>query len=75
MPFIHVYAYSGRTEEVKKNTAQAIVKAASEAIGAPESAFSVVFEDVERDNWDNDVEKAVIEPRRDKMLIDEGKLL
>ena len=73
MPFIHVYAYSGRDLETKKKTAKAIVKAASEAIGAPETAFTVVFQDVEREVWEKNVAQAVIEPLRDKMLIDHGK--
>ena len=73
MPFIHVRAYSGRDIESKKKAAQAMVKAASEAMGAPEAAFTVVYEDVERDAWEKDVAKAIIEPLRDKMLIDHGK--
>ena len=73
MPFIHVRAYSGRDMEIKKKAAEAIVKAASEAMGAPETAFTVVYEDIERENWEKDVAQAIIEPLRDKMLIDHGK--
>ena len=73
MPFIHVRAYSGRDAETKKKAAQAIVKAASEAMGAPETAFTVVYEDVERDAWEKDVAQNIIAPLRDKMLIDHGK--
>ena len=73
MPFIHVYAYSGRDMETKKKAAQAIVKAASEAMGAPETAFTVVYEDIEREVWEQNVAKPIIEPLRDKMLIDHGK--
>ena len=73
MPFIHIYAYSGRDEDAKKAAAQALVKAASEVMGAPETAFTVIYEDVERENWDKDVVQPIIEPRRDKMLIDHGE--
>jgi phenylpyruvate tautomerase PptA (4-oxalocrotonate tautomerase family) len=73
MPFIHVYAYSGRDLETKKKAATAIVKTASEAMGAPEAAFTVVFQDVEREAWEKNVKQAVIDPLRDKMLIDHGK--
>jgi phenylpyruvate tautomerase PptA (4-oxalocrotonate tautomerase family) len=73
MPFIHIYAYSGRDTETKKKAAEAIVKAASEAMGAPEAAFTVVYEDIEKASWENDVKKLIIEPRRDKMLIESGK--
>ena len=73
MPFIHIYAYSGRDLEAKKKAAEAIVKSASEAMGAPETAFTVVYQDVERDAWENEVGKPVVEKLRDKMLIERGK--
>jgi len=73
MPFIHVRAYSGRDMETKKKAAQAIVKAASEAMGAPESAFTVAYEEIDREAWEQKVAKPVIEPLRDKLLIDHGK--
>lgn len=72
MPFIHVRSYSGRDMESKMKAAQAIVKAASEAMGAPESAFTVVYEDIEREAWEKEVAEAIIEPLRDKLLIDHG---
>ena len=75
MPFIHIRAYAGRDAETKKKAAVAIVKAASEAMGAPESAFTIVYEDIEREAWEKDIAGPVIEPLRDKMLIDHGKLL
>ena len=75
MPFIHIRAYSGRDMETKKKTAQAIVKAASEAMGVPETAFTVVYEEHERDAWEKTVAQPIIEPLRDKILIDHGKLL
>ena len=75
MPFIHVRAYSGRDEETKKKAAQAIMKAASEAMGAPETAFTVVYEDIERDDWEKTVAQPIMEPLRDKMLIERGQLL
>ena len=75
MPFIHVRAYSGRDMETKKKAALAMVKAASEAMGAPETSFTVVYEEIERDAWEKDVAKPIIEPLRDKILIDHGKLL
>ena len=72
MPFIHVRAYSGRDMEGKMKMAEAIVKAASEASGSPETAFTVVYEDIERESWEKDIAQAIIEPLRDKMLIDHG---
>ena len=73
MPFIHVYAMSGRDDETKKKAAQAVVKAASEAMGAPETAFTLAYEEVEREAWQKDVVLPIIGPLRDKVLIDRGK--
>jgi len=73
MPFIHVYAYSGRDNETKQKAAKAMVKAASEAMGAPEAAFTVVYEDVDSANWEKDVVQGIIGPIRDKLLIERGE--
>ena len=75
MPFIHIRAYPGRDLETRKKAAEAIVKTASEAMGAPETAFTVVYEEIEREAWEKQVAKPIIEPLRDKMLIDHGKLV
>ena len=72
MPLIHVRAFSGRDMEVKKKAAEAMVKAASEAMGAPETSFTVIYEDVEREVWEEQVMKPVIEPLRDKMIVERG---
>lgn len=75
MPFIHVRAMSGRDQETQKKTAQAIMKAASEIMGAPETSFTIVYEEYERENWKRDVVEPIMEPLREKMLIDHGELL
>ena len=73
MPFIHIRAMSGRDMEQKKQTAEALVKAAMDVMGAPREAFTVMFEDVERENWVEQVAKPIIEPNRDKLLIERGE--
>jgi phenylpyruvate tautomerase PptA (4-oxalocrotonate tautomerase family) len=75
MPYIRIYSYSGRDLEAKKKAAEAIVKAASEAMGAPEQAFTVTFEDIEREDWEKDIAQGVIEPIRDKLFIERGELV
>ena len=75
MPFIHIYAHSGRDREVKMKAASAIVKVASEILESSENNFTVVFEDVDREDWETAVQQPIVEPLRDKMLIDHGKLL
>lgn len=73
MPFIHVRAYSGKDIETRKKAALAMAKAASEVMGAPMAAFTVAYEEIEREVWDKEVEKPIIEPLRNKILIDHGK--
>ena len=75
MPFIHLYSRSGRDLETKKKIAQAIVKAASEAMGAPENVFDFAYQDVEVDDWAKEVDQGVLEPNRDIVLIEKGKLI
>ena len=75
MPLIHVRAYSGRDLETKKKVAEAMIKAACEVTGTPETAFSVIYEDIEREAWDEEVTKTVIEPLRDKMIVERGVVL
>ncbi|MCL2137485.1 MAG: 4-oxalocrotonate tautomerase family protein [Coriobacteriia bacterium] len=75
MPFIHIRSYSGRDQEGKQKAALAIIKAASEAMGAPESAFTVVYEDIERESWEAEIAQKVIEPLRDKIIVDHGELV
>jgi len=75
MPFIHVRAYSGRDEDMKKKMAQAMVKAASEAMEIPETAFTVAYEDIAPESWEKDVQKPIVEPLNDKILINRGNLV
>jgi 4-oxalocrotonate tautomerase len=75
MPFIHIRSYSGRSLEDKQKAAQAIIKAASETMGAPEAAFTVAFEDVEREDWDSKVAQEIIEPLRDLLIVEHGALV
>ncbi|MCL2632269.1 MAG: tautomerase family protein [Coriobacteriia bacterium] len=75
MPFIHYRSYAGKDLETKKKTAEAIAKVAAEIWGAPESAFTIVFEDVDREVWEAEVKEAIIEPLRDKIVMEQGEIL
>ena len=74
MPYINIYAYSGRDMETKKKAAEAIVKAASEAMNTPEDRFTVFYNDVDPANWDKEA-ASLLEPLEDKKLLEKGKLL
>jgi len=75
MPYIHLRAYSGKDDELKKKTAQAIIKAAHEATGSPESAFTLTWEDVNPEEWDKKIVEETIEPIRHLLIIENGKLV
>jgi len=75
MPFIQVYAHKGRDKETQQKAAVAIVKAASEVMGAPLSAFTVVYEDFEPEVYEKEVKKPIMEPLRDKMILEQGELV
>jgi phenylpyruvate tautomerase PptA (4-oxalocrotonate tautomerase family) len=75
MPFIHVYSFAGKDKETKQKAAQAIAKAVSETIGAPESAITVAYEDTAPETWDKNIIQGIIKPLRDKIIVDCGKLV
>ncbi|MGN1267090.1 MAG: tautomerase family protein [Dorea sp.] len=69
MPHIDIKLFPGRSEEMKKAAAAKIIEAASAELGAPTSAFSVAFTEIEKDAWNETVADKV-----DEATIVEGKL-
>ena len=55
MPHIDIKLFPGRSDEMKKAAAEKIVEAAAAELGAPLSAFSVSFTDIEKDVWNETV--------------------
>lgn len=55
MPHIIVKMLPGRSEELKKDVAEKLIKAAQDAIGCSASALSVSIMDVERSDWNETV--------------------
>lgn len=55
MPHIDIKLFPGRSDEMKKAAAKAIVEAAAAELQAPASVFSVSFTDVEKDVWNESV--------------------
>jgi len=51
MPVVNVAMYAGRTNEQKSDLAKAITKAISETAGVPDSATTIIFQDVEKSDW------------------------
>ncbi len=59
MPHIDIKMFSGRTEEKKKEVAEAIVEAMMESLGCERSHLSVAIHDVEPDKWNEEVKNKV----------------
>ena len=51
MPVVNVALYAGRTDQQKADLAVAITKAISETAGVPDSATTIIFQDVEKASW------------------------
>ncbi len=53
MPVVQIALYEGRTPEQKAALAKAVTKAISETAGIPDSATTIIFQDVNKSNWSN----------------------
>ena len=51
MPIVRVTFYEGRSEEKKRQLAEAITEAMSRIAGSEPQAVNVVFEDIAKTNW------------------------
>jgi 4-oxalocrotonate tautomerase len=51
MPIVNVALYAGRTDQQKADLAKAITTAISETACVPDSATTVIFQDVEKSSW------------------------
>jgi len=75
MPLITVKMWPGRDEEKKKAAALAIMKAASEALGTREEAFTVILEEIPTEEWQEKVVTPDVEPRKHLVYIERGVLV
>ena len=53
MPVVNIALYAGRTAEQKAALAQAVTRAISETAGVPDSATTIIFQDIEKSDWSN----------------------
>lgn len=51
MPHVEIKCYPGRSEEQKKNCAEAVTKAISETMGCDASSVSIAIKEIEKDDW------------------------
>ena len=59
MPHIDISMFAGRTEEKKKEVAEAVVEAMIESLGCERSHLSVAIHDVDPEKWNEEVKNTV----------------
>tara|TARA_B100000780_G_scaffold278714_1_gene253297 strand:- start:2435 stop:2665 length:231 start_codon:yes stop_codon:yes gene_type:complete len=69
MPHIVVKLISGQSEEKKAELAERLRKEAAETLGIREGAFSVLFEEVQKEEWMDKVYKPEIKPNLEKLAL------
>ena len=72
MPFIHIMAYEGRDKATQIKVAEAIIEAAAEAMDAPKTAFTILYEDCAPEAFQETFIKTEVDPRRDKIIYTKG---
>ncbi len=72
MPHITIQMYPGRSDELKKKLAEAVVKTASEELQRGKEHFSVSIEDVPQEEWNEKVYKKVTDPANKTVFIKPG---
>lgn len=72
MPYIRIKAYP-KDEETKKRVVDKINNVFLEEWGCPPQAISISIEEIEPQNWEEEVHKAEILPNADKMMILDGR--
>ena len=68
MPHIIIKLYPGRTEDQKKNLAEAITKDISSIAKCEEHAVSIAIEEVSKEEWAEKVYKPDIIDSQDKLI-------
>ena len=72
MPYIAIKAYP-KDEAIKKRVADRINQVFLEEWGCSPEAISISIEEVSPEKWTDEVVKKEIEPKKDKMIILDGK--
>ena len=72
MPYIQIRAYP-KDEAIKKRVAERIKNVFLEEWGCPEKAISVSFEEFKPEEWEEKVDKPIVERNKDRMYILKGQ--
>lgn len=71
MPYIAVRSYP-KDAAVKKAAVEKLNQALQEALGCPAGAITISWEDIQKEDWAEQVEQPIILPNLDKMMILKG---
>ena len=72
MPYIAIKAYP-QDEETKKKLVDQINEVILKTWGCPQEAISISIEEVKPADWNSTVMETEVLPKKDKMMILEGK--
>ena len=72
MPYIKIKAYP-KDDETKQKVAEEIKDVFLKYWGCPPEALCISIEEVEPEDWNDNVREVEILPNKDKMLIFDGK--
>ena len=72
MPHVIVKFYPGRSEEQKKQLANEIVKSVVQIAGCEEKSVSIAIEEVEPDDWAENVYQSDIIDKKENLIITPG---
>ena len=72
MPHIDIKCYSGRTEEQKKRLAEKIAEDVAEIFETKPESVSVAIEDVQQEDWKEQVWDREIAPKRGRLYKEPG---
>ncbi len=71
MPYIAIKSFP-KDEETKRKAVENVNRAIMDAFGCPQEYITISFENVDPDDWDEKVEKDLIEPEMDRVMIRNG---
>ena len=73
MPYIAIKAWPNDDPEKKAKLVEALNKSLLDVWGCPPHAVTISFEEVAKEDWEEKVVKAEIEPKADKIWIRQGE--
>ena len=74
MPYVAIKS-NPKDEETKKKLVERINQAVMEVCGVPQQAVTITYEEFPKEEWQEKVVQAQVEPIKDKLYINKGEKL